>query len=93
MLAVCDICGEQYGEYRHSYVMDEAVEATCTQTGKTEGRHCSVCGYVDVKQEIIKKKNIFGMKVLQLMRLPSKRRDERIYLRYLWRKEIRNYSI
>ena len=56
MLAVCDICGEQYGEYRHSYVMDEAVEATCTQTGKTEGRHCSVCGYVDVKQEIIKKK-------------------------------------
>ena len=30
----------------HKSVKDTAVAATCTTTGKTEGSHCSVCGYV-----------------------------------------------
>jgi hypothetical protein len=36
----------------HTEVVDAAVAATCTQTGKTEGKHCSVCNEVLVKQEV-----------------------------------------
>lgn len=35
----------------HTEVVDEAVEATCTEHGKTEGKHCSVCNAVIVAQE------------------------------------------
>ena len=34
-------------------MIDEAVEATCTTPGKTEGKHCSVCNEVLVPQEEI----------------------------------------
>ena len=37
----------------HTVVVDEAVEPTCTQTGLTEGSHCSVCGEVIVAQEVL----------------------------------------
>ena len=37
----------------HIVVTDSAVAATCTETGLTEGSHCSVCGRVIVEQEII----------------------------------------
>ena len=37
----------------HTEVVDEAVDATCTKDGLTEGRHCSVCGEVIVAQEVI----------------------------------------
>ncbi len=37
----------------HTVVVDEAVEPTETETGLTEGSHCSVCNEVLVKQEII----------------------------------------
>lgn len=37
----------------HIAVTDDAVTATCTESGKTEGSHCSVCGEVFVKQEEI----------------------------------------
>ena len=36
-------------------VVDEAVSATCTTEGKTEGSHCSVCGVVIVAQQVIPK--------------------------------------
>lgn len=41
------------GKKTHVYVTDPAVAATCTQPGKTEGKHCSWCGYVYKKQDII----------------------------------------
>lgn len=34
-------------------VIDEAVEPTCTESGLTEGSHCSICGKVIVAQEVI----------------------------------------
>ncbi len=37
----------------HTVVVDSAVAPTETTTGLTEGSHCSVCGLVLVKQEII----------------------------------------
>ena len=35
----------------HTVVIDEAVSATCTRDGLTEGKHCSVCGTVLTAQE------------------------------------------
>ena len=37
----------------HNEVIDKAVNATCTETGLTEGKHCSICGLVLVKQETV----------------------------------------
>ena len=37
----------------HREEIDAAVEPTCTEKGKTEGKHCSVCGKVLVAQEEI----------------------------------------
>ena len=34
-------------------MVDPAVEATCTATGLTEGKHCSVCHAVIVAQEVV----------------------------------------
>ena len=34
-------------------VIDKAVAATCTKTGLTEGKHCSVCGTVIVAQQTV----------------------------------------
>ena len=38
---------------KHVVVVDAAVPASCTETGLTEGSHCSVCGKEIVKQEVI----------------------------------------
>ena len=47
----------------HTSVTDEAVPATYTSTGLTEGQHCSVCGTVLIEQEVIPmlKKNEYGI--------------------------------
>jgi len=37
----------------HTEVIDAAVEATCTTTGLTEGKHCSVCNTIITAQETI----------------------------------------
>ena len=37
----------------HTEVVDKAVAATCTATGLTEGKHCSVCGKIFVAQEVV----------------------------------------
>ena len=53
----CDVIGDNMFEYGealgHTVIVDEAVAPTCTETGLTEGSHCSVCGEVLVAQEVV----------------------------------------
>ena len=53
----CTKCGDSYTEEApakgHTEVIDAAVEPTCTETGLTEGKHCSVCNEVLVKQNVV----------------------------------------
>ena len=43
----------RYTAIPHTEVVDKAVEPTCTETGLTEGKHCSVCSTVLVEQEVV----------------------------------------
>ena len=43
----------RYTAILHTEVVDKAVEPTCTETGLTEGKHCSVCGEVLVEQKVV----------------------------------------
>ena len=40
-------------EHEHFVVLDRSVAPTCTETGLTEGTHCSVCGEILVRQETL----------------------------------------
>ena len=50
--ATCTVCGYNLTE-DCTEVIDEGKEATCTEEGLTEGKHCSVCGEILVAQEKI----------------------------------------
>lgn len=43
----------RYTAIPHTEVVDKAVEPTCTETGLTEGKHCSVCNAVLVEQKVV----------------------------------------
>lgn len=57
MTYTCTCCGATRNEIitklGHSIVTDEAVEATCTETGLTEGSHCSRCGSIFAGQNVV----------------------------------------
>jgi len=55
----CSVCDDTYTDDMiiangHIEVIDEAVAATCTETGLTEGKHCDVCNEVLVAQQVVK---------------------------------------
>ncbi len=57
-VATCSRCDEEVSEYIAKIAHDEktgikAVVATCTKSGKTAGKKCSMCGKVTVEQETI----------------------------------------
>ena len=52
--AVCEVCGETYtNALGHTEETLAAVAPTCTETGLTEGKKCSVCGEILVAQETV----------------------------------------
>ena len=58
--SVCKDCGtilktENIDKLAHKEVVDAAKAPTCTATGLTEGKHCSVCGTVTVAQKPVDK--------------------------------------
>ena len=56
----CAVCGKDVMRYKtwinplgHTSVEDAAVSPTCTETGLTAGRHCSVCEKILVEQTVV----------------------------------------
>ena len=56
-LMMCTICDSLHivdlPPKGHTEVLDEAIPATCTESGLTEGSHCSECGKAIIPQEVI----------------------------------------
>ena len=54
----CTTCGATQGfELGHTIVIDAGKDPTCTESGLTEGSHCSVCGEVIVAQKMMSPMN------------------------------------
>ena len=57
MVRYCDFCDKyeikSIEKTGHTVVIDPAVDATETSPGKTEGKHCSECGEIIVRQQYI----------------------------------------
>ena len=55
--AVCSVCKMSYGEVdpnnHQSIVTDPAKQATCAETGLTEGSHCEACKVIITPQETV----------------------------------------
>ena len=55
-------CGEietrEIQKTGHIEVIDEEIKATCLEGGKTEGKHCSVCGEIIVAQTDVEKNEV-----------------------------------
>ena len=54
----CTECGKNLATQNiekkdHTEVIDKAITATCTKTGLTEGKHCSVCDTIIVAQNVV----------------------------------------
>ena len=56
----CSVCDKELAreavaieKLPHTEVVDDAVAPTCTESGLTEGKHCSVCNAVIIAQEVI----------------------------------------
>ncbi len=77
-------CGEKETQsidiIAHTEVIDEAVAPTCTEDGKTEGKHCSVCNTITVAQETVKAKgHSFGeWKTVKAATCTEKGSEERV---------------
>jgi len=56
LASACSLAGGGTGstDCEHTEVKDAAVAPTCTETGLTEGSHCSVCNEVIIAQETVK---------------------------------------
>ena len=54
---MCNSCGYTEAKiieaFGHDEIVDKSNAPTCTETGLTEGKHCSVCGEVLVAQETL----------------------------------------
>lgn len=53
----CTVCSIELKPAGHTEVVLKAVDATCTTTGLTEGKKCSVCDTVLVAQTVVEKKD------------------------------------
>ncbi len=53
LCAVCGLAKEGSMPLGHDIVIDEATDPTCTETGLTEGSHCSSCDEETIEQETV----------------------------------------
>ena len=67
---VCNVCGERETRaipvLEHDVIILEAVEATCTSTGLSQGKTCSDCGAVIVPQVTIPLSHITGDWIIEV---------------------------